>query len=471
MLKGHVEITLHNHNSGMKERIEGDNLITDAIKYIIPNWIGANNSPNSCVMPLCSRALGSIMLFDGQLEEKASNIFFPGKEAHFIAGAGQGTNTDRSDGGSYNASESYETDTGFVTTWDFSTSQANGSIQSLARTLCPNGNYVHPFYGFYDSSIHYARPLSQDTASCSLSPLCYDVKKQELYYIGITDGNKTSSEYISSERVYDYITEFAIYKEYIPTNLYGLADVANRRKQPEELARFSITRRGNSTNLAYYFFPGYDGKAYLVASYSNSTGDGKFEYWTISWDENYNFELADKKEVATRGCHLSNRWEVVSKGYAYIRSYDLKSIYIVNLANTVDIIQAVLPDEYILTTDTFVALNNGGIRFKCYKIVEGTTGTYEYHMGVCYQDSKIVVSPLKAYFSSSSYGSTSNSYTNPYALVTDNLMMYGRSGSGCTGYGYLPVNYLGSIFNLPSPVVKTAASSMKVVYTLTNVDE
>ena len=465
MIKGHVAIELHNHHSGFRERIEGDNLITNALNYVINNIVGAGKDA-SYVMPLCKKTLGGIMLFDNPLTEDKSNIFFP-SEAHLLAYAGRTVNTDSIKRGSLNVSETYETDTGFVSTWDFNTSQANGSIRSLGLTFAENGEISNPFCGYWSSSMHQAISTG-GSASQTLQPLCYDMENQILYYIGISEGNSQTNRYDSSERVYYYTTNCTIYKEYIPTNIYGLADAANQRHYPEEVTTFSIERKGNSSNIAYYFFNGYDGYAYLVASASNNSGDGTFTYWTLKLSD-YSFELSEMKTVTARSCHFNNRLEVVSKGYAYIRSYDMKSIYIVELANPVNILQATLPEGYNLLESNLTVLKNGGVRFLCRGLVDdGSSGHYNQYCGICYPDSKIVIDSSPYYTWDRS---TMFSNYNPYGLLTDGLLVFGRVSDGYMSYGYQCNNYLGSIFNLGSPIVKTAASSMKVVYTLTNVDE
>ena len=123
MLKGHVQIDIHNHNSGFTERYEQDNMVTKALDYIIPNWVGANRYASDGIMPLATKALGGLMMFDAELEESAGNIFFPGN-AHLIACAGQGTDSNNPRYGSKNASESKELETGYQSVWDFNTAQA-----------------------------------------------------------------------------------------------------------------------------------------------------------------------------------------------------------------------------------------------------------------------------------------------------------------------------------------------------------
>ena len=167
MLKGHVQIDIHNHNSGFTERYEQDNMVTKALDYIIPNWQGANRVANDGIMPLATGALGGLMLFDGELTESEDNIFFP-NEAHLIACAGQGTNGDNPRMGSKNASESKELATGYQSVWDFNTSQANGSIRSLALTLnqFSGDTGCRPFEGYwYNYSFHNVRRLNGDRGS------------------------------------------------------------------------------------------------------------------------------------------------------------------------------------------------------------------------------------------------------------------------------------------------------------------
>ena len=52
MIKGHVAIELHNHKTGLRDRIEGDNMITNALNYVIPIVMGGNTSAEN-LMPLC----------------------------------------------------------------------------------------------------------------------------------------------------------------------------------------------------------------------------------------------------------------------------------------------------------------------------------------------------------------------------------------------------------------------------------
>ena len=77
MLKGHTTIELKNVETGEIERYEDDNLITHAIDYIIDMELANNCAPNDYCLPVATKLLGGLMMFDGALEESADNIHFP----------------------------------------------------------------------------------------------------------------------------------------------------------------------------------------------------------------------------------------------------------------------------------------------------------------------------------------------------------------------------------------------------------
>lgn len=447
MIKGHVQVDLHNHKTGLRDRIEGDNMITNAMNYVIPNLIGAGISASE-IMPLCQRVLGGIMLFDGKLTEDKNNIFFPA-EAHLVASAGRDTNTEYADRGSLNYAESYETDTGFQSVWDFSTSQANGTIGSLALTMAEKQyNYSDPYNITWQRGYLHNALNKNNSDSFNLYPLCYDSVRGYLYYY---DSNSNlTTRYDSSERVTYYKMTFCVMKQYIPSRVYGLSDSVNLCNVAEKVAEFSIERKNSIKYSCLY--PGYDGYAYIIAPMNETA-----EYWRVKTSD-YDFELSDMKSINLKGCKLKQEWgkAVIVKGYAFFAAEDLKSIYIVNLANPADIKQAIIPSDATINTDV-IALNNGGIKFG----VKLSAGRYCGAFG--YPDGNIVLQGRKE-------KSEFKGHVSSPTLITDNLMAYGDNGydTSSSSYGRQVSNYLGSIFNLPQPIVKTAATSMKITYTLTN---
>ncbi len=447
MLKGSVMIELHNHRSGSRERIEGNNMITEAISRAVSTLVGAETN-SGYFMPLCNTILGGLMLFDGTIEESASNIFLPG-DAHLVAYAGQLENLQHSNCGSLNLTESYETDTGFVTTWDFSTSQANGTIQSLARTYAETDRNIYPLLGVSSkiSSVHDTVNL-KGTIDNGIYPLIYNENEQTLYYIGVTDGYKYNSR---TEGGITYCThECTIYREYVPTRMYKVNDRANKTRLPEEVKKITF----ETMSYNYEFRNAYNGYAYIVDVRGNSEGDGEFNYYTLKLSD-YSFELSAKQSGIVRGSQVGTT-AFVSKNKAYFLSYDNKSIYIMDMENPADIMQVDLPENYVQLFSYAEILHNGGIRFFVREQEKNT-----YHCAIIYPDGYLFMDqkPVNYYFS---IGYKSECMT---AWGTSGNFMY----NNYTGKGYFFNNFLGSIFNLSQPIEKTQSTSMKVVYTLNDI--
>ena len=450
MIKGHVQIDLHNHNSGFKERIEQDNMVTNALNYVIPACVSGDLYAHDMIMPLANNALGGILLFDGKLTEDAANIHFP-MNCHLIGHAGQSTNSDNPMQGSYNVSESKRTDTGHIMVWDFNTSQANGTIQSLGRTHKQGGE--NPF-----RQINGSRPWYLPTNDTSEKyPLAHDKANQILYYLR----NYNSSD----EHGID------VYKSHIPCHLIGVGDAVNTVYGTEQTANIQYRYGWDSTHVwwsdyATRYRSGYDGYCYRVyVPRGNNTGDGTFYVHKMK-SSDFSFTEADVQTVTATNCLLQGTsYDVVSNGYAYLISYDSHSIYKMELANPVNVVQISIGDDAHVYPESMVALPNGGISFEIYHRL--SDGTYKYNLAFIYPDSVLLQS---GYTYATTEGS-SKPLTRAASFETDDLIGWGGDDLNTDRYGgYLITNYLATICNLTSAVTKTAASSMKVTYTLTNVD-
>lgn len=157
MIKGHAVVELRDAATGEVQRIEHDNMITNGLRYCLTPWLGKfsfaslGSSPqvmtdentqnrknnNKSIM---NHLLGGIFLFQNNLAEDADNVAFPldnpltGKASW---DAYNGMDTCR---GSYNENESgLQEDGSYRHVWEFSTSQANGQISALALTTYKGG--------------------------------------------------------------------------------------------------------------------------------------------------------------------------------------------------------------------------------------------------------------------------------------------------------------------------------------------
>lgn len=174
MLKGKSKIELFDAATGARLLEQHDsNLVTDALG-IIANckdktgllrwWIPGSPSnstgigeygeyltgcPARAMMPLYKRALGGVLLWDGNIAEDPSVVIPPagiGEVGH-AGGEYGGENIYR---GSYNTNESGEISGGYRHVWDFDTDKANGVIKCLSLTSFHGGNVG--YHGCYDTA-------------------------------------------------------------------------------------------------------------------------------------------------------------------------------------------------------------------------------------------------------------------------------------------------------------------------------
>ena len=137
-LKGSAKIELTNAD-GTKNVVEHGNMITDAVNDLVY----ASRGEQSNIMRICNRGdslveqmFGGILLFSEQLNSDKTDYYIPSVNTvgYASVSAYNGLDTER---GSFNAKESgLQEDGSYKLVWDFTTSQANGTIQSIG--LCPN---------------------------------------------------------------------------------------------------------------------------------------------------------------------------------------------------------------------------------------------------------------------------------------------------------------------------------------------
>lgn len=439
MVKGHIQIKLKDEITGKVETHDQDNMVTDAAAYILgltANMSAKNNNNYmSQAIPIALKALGGIFLFDGALEERQDNIHFP-MDVHLTGHAGQEANTGDRLGGSLNSAESGITDTGYTSVWDFSTSQANGTIASLALT-----NYLageNPFTeGQYYSSI-------------------YQVDRR---YYGVGYDDEKHVEYL-----YAY-EQGKIYKKdsfdaVITTDSIHLG-------AEEEVFDFAFT--DPSVN-SWSVMNGYDGYVYAInmTSLSNKgtvnvrirkikIDDGSFKEETEQTFSVINVTSSGSSRISTYG----SAYVVICKGYLYFTSYDDTTVYQVNLANTADVKEFKFGDKKVLYI--FPAYN-GGLVATFFWSIKTSTGSSQtiYSPGYIYPDGKYCCRE-----ESTGNGQYLYSYTGFESKKLRRLVSIG-SNDYRMYYGFA-TNYLGTICNLSSPVIKTSAQSMKITYTLTDV--
>ena len=440
-MKGHLKIELKDVNTGEVEEHEQDNMVTDAMANLLGLSAissGISNSGNTKLLyyliPIAQKGLGGIFLFDGNLEERKDNIHFP-MDVHLTGSAGRVSNTESKIIGSYNSTESHKNDNGFTSVWDFGTSQANGTIASLALTNYSCGG--DPFLNTIQSTDKFETDYSYQ-------PIAYDSEKGilYLYYMGK----------IYSKRTYSHI---------IGVNSPELSS-------EEQVFDFNFS----TSNYNYWVVcNGYDG--YIYAIYCSSTSTKKTVTFKIRKIKVSDFSFTDEGEqiisVDNVTCYGTTNpdyrlfiSQCVSRGYLYFRSYDSYTLYKVNLSNIVDIKEIKFGDDVGVTY--IYPKYNGGVYadFNYYAYSSSGTRTKYYSPGFVYPDGEFLYKEENRY--------SDPQYTYYYiGFEADNLLLnkMGSSNSSYLEYGFVK-NYLGTICNLASPVTKTSAQTMKITYTLTD---
>ena len=151
-LKGTTRIELTDVKTGEVEVIEKHNLVTNAIPDLLqlnPDGYLFDGSYNlsSDLLPICPNAIGGILLYGEPLEEDPTKYYAP--ESNPLIGYSSNNVNESTDPmrGSMNQTESgiLDGNKGYRFVFDFSTSQANGTIASLGLTskyggLAPYGS-------------------------------------------------------------------------------------------------------------------------------------------------------------------------------------------------------------------------------------------------------------------------------------------------------------------------------------------
>lgn len=479
-MKGKTSIILRNVETGQVRVYENENLITDALDKIININVAMNYALNSYVLPIANKALGGIMLFDGPLTEEAGNVHFP-TEAHLVGYASQDTNTTDKYRGSYNAVESGKTMTGFISVWDFGTGQANGSIKAVARTSAHAGQ--NPLY-YYNAQVAGHTANGTPLADRGWYPVRYDGN-----YVYMLKGDSTT-----------HVMRMARVK--VPMLRMGVADYSDVARSYEVVASWSTL----VTNYTWYdseakkesdtdphdqyvyadnpilYEDGRDGYLYCMAfGPTRSFHDYSYtaSYFTIKYSDG-SYDRSETSRISGAGNFYSGRSESgmyfagrlyghVHNGTLYRISSNRKIVYKIPLDNPASYtpirVYSDEEDDYIENLGRIIS-HEGGVFVECYHY---TATGYSHLNGMVYPDGAVLLPDLT--YQGAAGGHGGSALYNDYCWSADDDL---------TVWGYYDderitrmwsANYLGTVNNLAGEIVKTPAETMKIVYTLTDIDE
>lgn len=419
-MKGHVKLELRNAN-GETKVVHQDNLITNAVPMNIANSVTLNTSSNSSSSSMYDtfanlrNALGGILLFDDNLSEDKNNISFP-TDCNLL-GIGSNTNDSRyKDLATFIGSESTYDKNGIKMVWDFNVSQGNGVIKSIALTNFKA--YLNIFTSSDDDGLI--------TMSSAWNEFKYTKYGEVIPFYFIDD----------SCYAFDYSNK-SIYM--INSNLDG--SIKPYRRYNSTLVKV-LNINKNVLDIA----DGFDGYVYVLHPDSIK----RYKVSDLSFDEDINFQININIENKSNWDSNYSMIAICDKiAYLFYRS---DCYYKINLETMeqekVQLSSMISGISSFGNSHVLFYYNNASSPYPMYKL-DLKTGTI----------SKTCLSFPTNYYKGL------NKQLNKSGL---SLTTYYNRGDKL--YVGMHRNYLGTICNLKTPIEKTANQTLRVTYTLTDVN-
>lgn len=445
-MKGKTEIILTDVHTGEQKKVLEQNMTTNALNDIFLQegyMKDASEMYGSNFQPIYQKLLGGILLFDKTLEENAANYFAPAGTNLTACGVyGVKNTTGDTLRGDYNSDESY-LDTRAKTmkyVYDFPTSKGNGTIASVCLTSA-NGGYSS-----------YGAETDGSTGQTAA------------YFLG-TGGSRT---FVSISGEYAFAVDYQndVIYTFTPSTVSSQLQSVTIRKRRAHLKTLPVTYSASAagevlesksvqlSSISSSYVWNYDTTAntlYFMANRGYSEVQNGREFYIAAIP--IGTMIARTYNITNRtGVSLSYNTGGVYGGYLYIGGYssNLKN-YKINLESDTDYAQL----SGVNTTLDFQRCcfwNHGRIFALCGSIV-----SWNYRLAA--------VDPAtnKARYTQN-YLNDSKGNTKKWVAVTGSNVAFAVMNDGS---GFLvPCNYLATINNLSSPVTKTAAQTMKVIYTI-----
>lgn len=460
-LIGTTRIELMDVTTGETERYEKHNMITNALGDLFKP-LGMLNYANRYYnefLPYYEKLLGGILCFDKVIPEETDN-YYPPADATLIGCAvyGEQNNTKNTIRGGFNQTESEVNlkDRYVKYVYDFSTSQANGTIASICLTH-KNGGYTS--YGGKDSVYNSQNPLAQS--------ICSDV----LHYVypsytGADTGSRYSGIVVGTTEaifVMDIDEDCAYYFKMVDKThihiikrkayLKSVSIIENCYQQKaliEEIELEELEQELNTNYRGYNYDPETE-CLYIWTSSKYPFGSGdemqltqiKFGTWEIK-----QYKLVNATDVRLRN---DSSWTCfVTDGYILMKTYDSPyNVYKININNPADAVmltKAAL--DYVSGYPKFVI--NGRVYYE----------DANNQLTIANLDKNEIMKP-------EAISLLGNNEQYNYTPVRGNKMLYYVDlGSRAAAGWRVMCNYLATINNLDVPVIKTADKTMKITYIL-----
>lgn len=472
-LKGKTTFELTDVNTGEVEVIEDTNMITNALQEMLTTYgyfgcdvLGAIGSS-----PLWVNLLGGLLLFDTKLDENVDNIIMPagvkmiGNGSYDISNSGSVNEL-----GSYNTSESgLQSDGSVKFVYDFSTSQANGSIACACLTSkiggyigMGNSNEERIFnkdYGFttFISDSNYQRISNIEGSAQDIQHFLYSSYNDNAVYLN----NPYNIKYDAShaEQHWSTTKKIQILKVKAGFTSVGIKERLLLDQVAEiydiDIPQDILTYMGTSTKLVY-INADTDGNVFVVF---NTGGDylsnGSF-CWIMKIDRERNVTHYKFTNNVGNTINFERRKMVFNGEYLFVYTNNTPiKLYGIKYSDSTQIIEVNWT-------------SNPRILFNIDKNLIGMFGN-SYDSSNYYAPSVYDVVNNELRFCNGKGGYSEDLYIP--LIDKKGVYIYVYCGRGTYSDIYFKVlkepRYLATINNLREPVVKTASKTMKVTYTIT----
>ena len=485
-LKGSATIELTNAD-GTKEVIRHDNMITNAARDLFTS-VGGDFAPVLKITDYnesyAEALFGGILLFDEVLNDNPDDYGIPTTKVTGYASQDAYAGIDASRG-SFNKLEcGVQEDGSYKFVWDFSTSQANGTIKSVA--LCPNkmgkiGLTFTPdrsgeYYLYRELSAPYHRygyMLTADGKTDEISNYNYKV-------VAIIDDIAYAAEKTnacgSGENFVGNTGILKIYKFKLNMKSVSFADNVGVARfierydiqMPEEF--LAELRYRNNDFPVSFFFNQRDKK---IIVFPCETGR------EIKQNENWNYvdiDLLDSMKVNKYSFRNNIGKEIGWATFSIFSDYD--AMYCMFVCN--DYIVAMTLDYHYYVIDRNDNTNVKEVKKNGEPFVPATSGYYQirpYYLSGNILCIAIPTNRLENFGYTYLLDLKSGEIieTGASAIRTNSPVSYGNNAVWEITGNYLACTPVINPFimttknNLDSPVVKTASQTMKITYTLSEV--
>ena len=466
MLKGKMTIELTDVNTGEVNVIKEENMVTNALANIfapLGHLVNADiiyNSYNSYFRTL----LGGLLLFDNNIEEDANQLYAP-SNTNMVGCAVYNTqnNTTGKMRGGYNQAESeFNNKQKYMKfVYDFTTSQANGTISCVCLTHQLGG---YNGYGSNDAVLNTG-------ATLAISPYSGTLQYVHTSYTGGNTGDKYSGCTVGTTELLfllDLDNDTAYYFKIKNANsisivkrrmyLKSVSVFENPYSQKALIEETELDALATALSTSYiaYNYDVNENCLYIFSSanyYININGtfqitriqlsDWSIRQWTMTNTTN--------EQLSTNGM----RFAFADNGFVYLKGYNSPyEIYKFEIGNSANVVK--MKRNGVGSNDGFPMYAMNG---RIYYQTNSSNSSYR-HIYILNTETETILKTENF--------EVFNCYYMPcYTPVLNHpMLLYCSFGNYTTSTFFIPANYLATINNLSEPVTKTADKTMKITYTI-----